>query len=160
MILAEYAEILDLLERERSLCLRFEQAGQEMSTQEVEQIEENMKFCEELLSKLKQIRKKIRALCDEKYPDLLPVLNVQCDASSLSEGEKKVLDASLRVHAVLNRINGQEVLVREHLEFVREKIKGQIEKLNQSSVSVAEKYRKSVSTGLTRPYLPNEGSKI
>ena len=122
---------------------------------EVEKITESMAVVpqEELLSctekrgklvdEIKLLDDKLREFASMNN-DIRSVLNNACEKSDLTEELSKVYVEVLSVNAVLNRINSNDDVIKNRIEYEREKILNKIQNFNQGGEAATQRYYKSV----------------
>lgn len=86
------------------------------------------------------------------------VINCSCDIPSLDDGEKELFEEAIRIKAIANRIIKNEETIRLKIENERDTLLKNIETLNHSSKVVAESYKRSVETGISRGFRKNDKS--
>lgn len=122
---------------------------------EVEKITESMAVVpqEELLSCTEKRGKLIDEikLLDDKLREfagmnneIRSVLNNLCVKSDLTEELSKVYVEVLSVNAVLNRINSNDDVIKNRIEYEREKILNKIQAFNQGGEAATQRYYKSL----------------
>lgn len=72
------------------------------------------------------------------------VLNNFCEKDDLTEELSKVYVEVLSVNAVLNRINSNDDVIKNRIEYEKEKILNKIQTFNQSGEAATQRYYKSV----------------
>lgn len=122
---------------------------------EVEKITESMAVVpqEELLSctekrgklidEIKILDDKLREFASMNN-EVRSVLNNVCEKSDLTEELSKVYIEVLSVNAVLNRINSNDDVIKNRIEYEREKLLNKIQTFNQGGEAATQKYYKSV----------------
>ncbi len=122
---------------------------------EVERITESMAVVpqEELLTCTEKRGKLVDEikLLDDKLREfagmdnnIRSVLNNFCEKDDLTEELSKVYIEVLAVNAVLNRINKNDDVIKNRIEYEREKILNKIQSFNQSGEAATQRYYKSV----------------
>ena len=122
---------------------------------EVEKITESMAVVpqEELLSctekrgklvdEIKLLDDKLREFASMNN-EVRSVLNNTCEKSDLTEELSKIYVEVLSVNAVLNRINSNDDVIKNRIEYEKEKILNKIQTFNQGGEAATQKYYKSV----------------
>jgi organic radical activating enzyme len=103
------------------------------------------------LEQVNKVDEKLNPLIEDDE-HLRNVLNCSCDISGLSGESKELFDQSLRIKAVVNRIIKNQESIRQKIENERDSLLQSIENMNNSSKTVAESYKRSVETALTRGF--------
>ena len=122
---------------------------------EVEKITESMAVVpqEELLActeKRGKLVDDIKLLDDKRREfagmdnEIRSVLNNVCEKDDLTEELSKVYVEVLSVNAVLNRINSNDDVIKNRIEYEREKILNKIQSFNQGGEAATQRYYKSV----------------
>lgn len=135
--------LLGLLEEKRKIFVEIEKITEPMLYVQVEVLEECMKNRESLLAEVREIDQKIDYRIDGQEA-MKQALKHNCERQQLSAGLAALYDASLQVKAVVNRIIQNESGIRLHLEAEKDRIRGELEKMSQSSSSVASQYYSTV----------------
>ena len=76
--------------------------------------------------------------------EIRSVLNNVCEKDDLTEELSKVYVEVLSVNAVLNRINSNDDVIKNRIEYEREKILNKIQSFNQGGEAATQRYYKSV----------------
>lgn len=139
-------EILKLLNEKKILFLEVEQITNDIMSAPVSDIAATLERRGKLLDSVVLLDQKISAFVGNDAV-VRSVLNNTCDASSLSKEYSTLFEASLKIKAIVNRIRNSENGIKERITTERDNTLAKIERLNQSSVSVAEKYKRSLETG-------------
>ena len=129
---------------------------------EVERVTESMAVVpqEELLGCTEKRGKLVEAikLIDDKLREfagmdsgIRNVLNNLCEKNDLTEELSKVYVEVLAVNAVLNRINSNDDVIKNRIEYEREKLLNKIQAFNQGGEAATQRYYKSIhgTGGLT-----------
>jgi len=141
-----FDRILDLLKEKLEIFLTIEKLTNMMFTSPVDELSVILTERGDLLQKALLIESKINKEVDDKAC-IKGVLDNTDDISKLSDDLLKIYDASMRVKAVLNRLNKLEKDVQLRLENERYMILERIESMNSSSNSVAGNYKRTVQMG-------------
>ena len=143
-------EILEVLEHKKQLFLDLEKKTEDMNTLDfqdlVDRIEERNLILKEIEIIDANIKEKV--IHDNRLKN---ILNNTINRDELNEDELSAYLLVLEIKAVVNRIMQYDDLIRMHLDFEKHKILERVENLNTSSSSVAEKYQKSIETGVNKP---------
>lgn len=140
-------ELKNLLQKKRKLFLEVEEITNEMNESHIDTITELLEKRGKALEQVIELEAQIKPIIDDDE-SLNSVLNCSCDMASLKGEIKELFEEALRVRAIVNRIIKNEDIVRLKIESERESLLNKIETLNNSSISVAESYKRSVKTGL------------
>ncbi len=151
--------ILALLAQKRDLFLEFERVSNGLCTQAVDELQQGMEQRGALLRQVCGLDEQLRGLCGGDTA-LRDAVDNRCGRGDLPPDLARVFDASMEVKAVVNRILNGEEATRRHLEQQREQILQKIEAMNSSASAVAEKYRRSVQTGMPQPMVDARDKKI
>lgn len=145
--------ITALLEEKQALYLECERLTETLCTAPVEELASITERRGRLLGKADELDSSIGALCaaDSAVRD---ALNHSCPRGSLSAELGALYDASQAVKAVASRILQNESAARARLEFARDRAGEQLRATEAGSSSVAERYLRSVKTGLSAPFSP------
>ena len=141
-----FDRILDLLKEKLEIFLTIEKLTNMMFTSSVDELSDILADRGDLLQKAVLIESEINKEVYDKAC-IKGVLNNTKDISKLSDELLKIYDASMRVKAVLNRLNKLEKDVQLRLENERDMILERIESMNSSSNSVAGNYKRTVQMG-------------
>ena len=140
-------KLVTLLVEKRDIFLKVEELSNMMLTSPIEEILDIQADRGQLLQQAVKVQDEINkeVSIDKSVKD---ILNNSCDMSNLSENMARLYEASMRVKAVINRINNLEVDLRTRLEGERSDILDKLESMNKSSNSVAGNYKRSVQMGV------------
>jgi hypothetical protein len=97
----------------------------------------------ELVDKIKIIDDKLREFAGMDN-DVRNVLNNVCEKDDLTPELSKIYIEVLAVNAVLNRINSNDDVIKNRIQYVKEKILNKIQTFNQSGEAATQRYYKSV----------------
>lgn len=143
-------DIKNLLNRKKSLFLELEKATEDMNTLEFQELVDRIDERNRILKDVEEIDTILKEELLGK-DHIKAILNNTLDRETLKDEELEVYLLSLEIKAVVNRIMQYDDLIRMHLDFEKQRILEKVQKLNTSSTSVAEKYQKSVETGVKKP---------
>lgn len=143
----KYQNLLKLLAQKKQEFLRCEALTESLLTLPLEEVESAVENRQAILDYIVKLDAEIKAQNEKEEKSLLNILNHESERDGLSEDEGAIYDASLAVKAVVARIQAIEPAVVERFTLEQNYIQEQIEKMNQSSYVVAEKYQKSLQTG-------------
>lgn len=149
----------ELLKQKKELLLRFEAVTEQMYTLSPETLLDLVEERGRLLEKAGKLDEEIQEI-GRYHPEVLPVLNNQRDLGGLEGLERQIYDASLAVKAVANRIRQNEDSLRQHIQLQKDAVLKRIENMNKSGYSVADKYYRSVQTGLNQPMSREREKKV
>lgn len=143
-------QLVLLLQEKKQLYSRFEQITNEMSALSPDDFQLSMNAREATLNQIKALDSQIVPLC---YDDdsARHALNAQCDRGALAEDLAQIYDASMSVRGIMNRILKNESTLRQLMEDHKANILDKIEELNASSLSVADKYSRSLEGAVAKP---------
>ena len=96
-----------------------------------------------LVDEIKLIDDKLREFAGMNN-EIRSVLNNFCVKSDLTEELSKVYVEVLSVNAVLNRINSNDDVIKNRIEYEREKILNKIQAFNQGGEAATQRYYKSL----------------
>ena len=96
-----------------------------------------------LIDEIKLIDDKLREFAGMNN-EIRSVLNNLCVKSDLTEELSKVYVEVLSVNAVLNRINSNDDVIKNRIEYEREKILNKIQAFNQGGEAATQRYYKSL----------------
>jgi hypothetical protein len=96
-----------------------------------------------LIDEIKLIDDKLREFAGMNN-EIRSVLNNFCVKSDLTEELSKVYVEVLSVNAVLNRINSNDDVIKNRIEYEREKILNKIQAFNQGGEAATQRYYKSL----------------
>jgi hypothetical protein len=97
----------------------------------------------ELVDKIKIIDDKLREFAGMDN-DVRNVLNNVCEKDDLTPELSKIYIEVLAVNAVLNRINSNDDVIKNRIQYEKEKILNKIQTFNQSGEAATQRYYKSV----------------
>ena len=96
-----------------------------------------------LVDEIKLLDDKLREFAGMNN-EIRSVLNNLCVKSDLTEELSKVYVEVLSVNAVLNRINSNDDVIKNRIEYEREKILNKIQAFNQGGEAATQRYYKSL----------------
>lgn len=146
MFMKNYDLVIDLLNEKREIFLEVEKLTNLMLISPIEELSEILEERGEFLQKAVLIENEInnKVSSDECARS---ILSNSGDMSNLPCDLEKLYESSMRIKAVINRINNLEVEVQERFESERDLILEKIESMNSSSNSVAGNYKRTVQMG-------------
>lgn len=154
-----YDKILDFLKEKLEIFLDVEKLTNMMFSSDIDELSNIISLRGDLLQKAVLIENEINKEVSGKE-HIKSVLNISGDMSNLSIETRKIYEASMRVKAVLNRINNLEPEIKERLENERKIILEKLESMNKSSDHVAGNYKRSVQLGFPQISLLNKDKSI
>ena len=146
----DYSHILELLAQKKALFLELESVSADMPLYQVEELAECMEKRGVIFRDAEQVDEELGML-SASDPELRLTLSNRCNRDGLSPALLAVYDASLGVKAVANRIQKSDGLIKEHLEYEKQRITQRMEELNHSSEKAADKYYRSIQIAVDRP---------
>lgn len=145
--------LLALLEQKRTLYLTCERLTEALCTAPAEELSGLIEQRGLHLAEAEKLDSAIRALCASDTP-LRDVLNHNCPRDGLGHALGELYDASQAVKAVASRILQCEDMARARLELERDRAAEGLRTVEANRSGVADRYLKSVETGLSSPFPP------
>ena len=96
-----------------------------------------------LIDEIKLLDDKLREFASMNN-EIRSVLNNLCEKDDLKEELSKVYVKVLSVNAVLNRINSNDDVIKNRIEYEREKLLNKIQTFNQGGEAATQRYYKSI----------------
>lgn len=141
----KYNTEFTLLVEKLNYYKEIEEITSQMSILDVDDILISLKKRETLLNKSAKVDKTLSELL-EKNSFLKDVINSNCRRQDLDDELRSIFDLSFSIKAIINRLQKNENLLRDHLELQKKQVLAKIEKLNKSPDTVAVKYNTGVQT--------------
>jgi hypothetical protein len=151
-------EMLALLEQKRLCFLSYEKEMEAVPILPAEELEPCVDRGGLILEQAAALDTRLDRLLSLNEPAARQAISHDCDRQLLTPELGQLYDAALKVKTVAYRIRQNESVIRERIEIEREKALERLRELNHRPEAVAGKYRRSVETGVNRPYPASEGT--
>ncbi|MBE6748294.1 MAG: hypothetical protein E7557_03585 [Ruminococcaceae bacterium] len=145
-----YEDVIGYLREKSKLLSEVEKITDSMAVVPQEELLGCTEKRGKLVDEIKIIDDKLREFAGMDN-DIRSVLNNSCEKDDLTPELSKVYIEVLAVNAVLNRINSNDNVIKNRIEYEREKILNKIQVFNQGGEAATQRYYKSIhgTGGLT-----------
>ena len=145
-----YEDVIGYLREKTKLLSEVERITDSMAVVPQEELLGCTEKRGKLVDEIKIIDDKLREFAGMDN-DIRSVLNNSCEKDDLTPELSKVYIEVLAVNAVLNRINSNDNVIKNRIEYEREKILNKIQVFNQGGEAATQRYYKSIhgTGGLT-----------
>lgn len=144
-----YEDVIACLREKTKLLSEVEKITDSMAVVPQEELLACTEKRGKLVDEIKLLDDKLREFAGMDS-DIRSVLNNFCEKDDLTEELSKVYVEVLSVNAILNRINSNDDVIKNRIEYEKEKILNKIQAFNQSGEAATQRYYKSVhGTGFT-----------
>ena len=143
----ELEQMLDLLEQKKSYFLHYEKEMESLPLLPVDELEDCIQRGEVIIKKIQELDGKLSQLAQQGGALARSAINNECDRGQLSPDLGRLYDASMGVKAVASRILKNDGMIRERIEYERDKAMESIKDINQRASSVAGRYQRTTQTG-------------
>lgn len=138
-----YEDVIGYLREKTELLSEIEKITDSMAVVPQEELLACTEKRGELVDKIKIIDDKLREFAGMDN-DVRNVLNNVCEKDDLTPELSKIYIEVLAVNAVLNRINSNDDVIKNRIQYEKEKILNKIQTFNQSGEAATQRYYKSV----------------
>ena len=138
-----YEDVIGYLREKIALLNEIEKITDSMAVVPQEELLACTEKRGELVDKIKIIDDKLREFAGMDN-DVRNVLNNVCEKDDLTPELSKIYIEVLAVNAVLNRINSNDDVIKNRIQYEKEKILNKIQTFNQSGEAATQRYYKSV----------------
>ena len=138
-----YEDVIGYLREKTALLSEIEKITDSMAVVPQEELLACTEKRGELVDKIKIIDDKLREFAGMDN-DVRNVLNNACEKDDLTPELSKIYIEVLSVNAVLNRINSNDDVIKNRIQYEKEKILNKIQTFNQSGEAATQRYYKSV----------------
>ncbi len=138
-----YEDVIGCLREKTLLLSEIEKITDSMAVVPQEELLSCTEKRGELVEKIKIIDDKLREFAGMDN-DVRNVLNNVCEKDDLTPELSKIYIEVLAVNAVLNRINSNDDVIKNRIQYEKEKILNKIQTFNQSGEAATQRYYKSV----------------
>ena len=136
-------DVIGCLQKKTKLLSEVEKITESMAVVPQEELLSCTEKRGKLVDEIKLLDDKLREFASMNN-DIRSVLNNVCEKSDLTEELSKVYVEVLSVNAVLNRINSNDDVIKNRIEYEKEKILNKIQNFNQGGEAATQRYYKSV----------------
>ena len=136
-------DVIGCLQKKTKLLSEVEKVTESMAVVPQEELLSCTERRGKLIDEIKLLDDKLREFASMNN-DIRSVLNNLCEKDDLTEELSKVYVEVLAVNAVLNRINSNDDVIKNRIEYEREKILNKIQAFNQGGEAATQRYYKSV----------------
>lgn len=145
-----YEDVIACLKEKTKLLSEVERVTESMAVVPQEELLGCTEKRGKLVDDIKLIDDKLREFAGMDS-GIRNVLNNLCEKDDLTEELSKVYVEVLAVNAVLNRINSNDDVIKNRIEYEREKLLNKIQAFNQGGEAATQRYYKSIhgTGGLT-----------
>lgn len=141
--MSQYDEVIGYLREKTKILSAVEEITVSMSVVPPEELLACTEKRGELVNEIKLIDDKLREIAAIDN-DIRAVLNNNCSKDDLTPELTKVFVEVLSVNAVLNRINQNDDVIKNRIEYEKEKLLNKIQTFNQGGEAATQRYYKSV----------------
>ena len=138
-----YEDVIGCLREKTKLLSEVEKITESMAVVPQEELLACTEKRGKLVDEIKLLDDKLREFAGIDN-EIRSVLNNVCEKDDLTEELSKVYVEVLSVNAVLNRINSNDDVIKNRIEYEREKILNKIQSFNQGGEAATQRYYKSV----------------
>ncbi|MBE6752230.1 MAG: hypothetical protein E7556_06860 [Ruminococcaceae bacterium] len=138
-----YEDVIGYLREKTTILSEIEKITDSMAVVPQEELLACTEKRGELVEKIKIIDDKLREFAGMDN-DVRNVLNNVCEKDDLTPELSKIYIEVLAVNAVLNRINSNDDVIKNRIQYEKEKILNKIQTFNQSGEAATQRYYKSV----------------
>ena len=138
-----YEDVIGCLREKTKLLSEVERITESMAVVPQEELLACTEKRGKLVDEIKLLDDKLREFAGMDN-EIRSVLNNVCEKDDLTEELSKVYVEVLSVNAVLNRINSNDDVIKNRIEYEREKILNKIQSFNQGGEAATQRYYKSV----------------
>ncbi len=138
-----YEDVIGYLREKTELLSEIEKITDSMAVVPQEELLACTEKRGELVDKIKIIDDKLREFAGMDN-DVRNVLNNACEKDDLTPELSKIYIEVLAVNAVLNRINSNDDVIKNRIQYEKEKILNKIQTFNQGGEAATQRYYKSV----------------
>ena len=138
-----YEDVIGYLREKTEILSEIEKITDSMAVVPQEELLACTEKRGELVNKIKMIDDKLREFAGMDN-DVRNVLNNVCEKDDLTPELSKIYIEVLAVNAVLNRINSNDDVIKNRIQYEKEKILNKIQTFNQSGEAATQRYYKSV----------------
>ena len=138
-----YEDVIGYLREKTALLSEIEKITVSMAVVPQEELLACTEKRGELVDKIKIIDDKLREFAGMDN-DVRNVLNNACEKDDLTPELSKIYIEVLAVNAVLNRINSNDDVIKNRIQYEKEKILNKIQTFNQGGEAATQRYYKSV----------------
>ena len=138
-----YEDVIGYLREKTALLSEIEKITDSMAVVPQEELLACTEKRGELVDKIKIIDDKLREFAGMDN-DVRNVLNNVCEKDDLKPELSKIYIEVLAVNAVLNRINSNDDVIKNRIQYEKEKILNKIQTFNQGGEAATQRYYKSV----------------
>ncbi len=136
-------DVIGCLQKKTELLSEVEKITESMAVVPQEELLTCTEKRGKLIDEIKLLDDKLREFASMNN-EIRSVLNNLCEKDDLTEELSKVYVEVLSVNAVLNRINSNDDVIKNRIEYEREKILNKIQAFNQGGEAATQRYYKSV----------------
>ena len=138
-----YEDVIGYLREKTEILSEIEKITDSMAVVPQEELLSCTEKRGELVNKIKIIDDKLREFAGMDN-DVRNVLNNSCEKDDLTPELSKIYIEVLAVNAVLNRINSNDDVIKNRIQYEKEKILNKIQTFNQGGEAATQRYYKSV----------------
>jgi len=138
-----YEDVIGYLREKTTILSEIERITDSMAVVPQEELLACTEKRGELVEKIKMIDDKLREFAGMDN-EVRNVLNNVCEKDDLTPELSKIYIEVLAVNAVLNRINSNDDVIKNRIQYEKEKILNKIQTFNQSGEAATQRYYKSV----------------
>ncbi len=138
-----YEDVIGYLREKTKILSEIEEITDSMAVVPQEELLSCTEKRGELVNKIKIIDDKLREFAGMDN-DVRNVLNNACEKNDLTPELSKIYIEVLAVNAVLNRINSNDDVIKNRIQYEKEKILNKIQTFNQGGEAATQRYYKSV----------------
>lgn len=144
-----YEDVIGCLREKTRLLSEVEKITDSMAVVPQEELLDCTERRGKFVDEIKLLDDKLREFAGMD-PDIRSVLNNSAEKDDLTEELSKVYVEVLAVNAVLNRINSNDDVIKNRIQYEKERILNKIQVFNQGGEAATQRYYKSVhGTGFT-----------
>ena len=138
-----FEDVIGCLQKKTKLLSEVEKITESMAVVPQEELLSCTEKRGELIDEIKLLDDKLREFAGMNN-EVRSVLNNICEKDDLTEELSKIYVEVLAVNAVLNRINSNDDVIKNRIEYEREKILNKIQAFNQGGEAATQRYYKSL----------------